>query len=204
MLLRRWIAVAFAVSLAGVAANGWTALPEGGAAAAEPPVSEDVGEAAAEPPVSEGVGGPDVTEEPTVEDQATRVADDRSLVLPPAPPRSLQTLVEERRDLLRERRRARFDLYSGRYLHYPHGFGAYDETMDRYRDAMRTLHRRQRDHVRLHHDVRLDAMAPWSRPQREWSRTRSFLIQMEQLDRQEALDLYWSGEPFAYARTIPW
>jgi hypothetical protein len=186
MLVRRWIAIALAALLAGFATGGWTAAEQGVEAAAEPPVPEAADQQAA-------------GEEPSGEAETPVAVEESLLPLPAAPPRSLQTLVDERRDLLRERRRARFDLYSGRYLYTPPGFLAYDATMDSYRDAMRTLHRRQRDYARLHHDAMLDSMVPWSRPQRERSQIRSYLIQMEQLDRQEADERYLYGEPFAFA-----
>ena len=120
-----------------------------------------------------------------------------------APPRSLQTLVDERRDLQRERRNTLFDAYSGRHVWMPMGLAAYDQAMDRYHDALRRFQREQRDAAQLQHDAWMDAMCPWSTPQRDWSRQRSFLRQMEQLDRQAWRGAYLYGAPFALAGPHP-
>ncbi|MCG6861126.1 MAG: hypothetical protein LJE70_07620 [Chromatiaceae bacterium] len=53
-----------------------------------------------------------------------------------------------------------------------------DPTMDVYRDTMRQLYRRQRDYSQLHRDAWVNAMHPWSKPQPDWSRMRSYLVQM--------------------------
>jgi hypothetical protein len=121
-----------------------------------------------------------------------------------APPRSLQTLVDERRDLQRERRNALFDAYSGRPAWLPMGLAAYDQAMERYQDRLRRLHREQRDAAQLQHDAWMDAMVPWSKPQRDWSRQRSFLRQMEQIDRQAWRDAHLYGTPFALAGPYAW
>ena len=126
------------------------------------------------------------------------------LVLAAAAPRTLQTLVDERRDQLRERREAQFDAMSGRYAYMSPWLVNYDRRMELYQDAMRQLHRRQRDYARLHHDAWLDAMHPWSKPQRDWSRMRSYLTQMDQLDRQEARDAWLATRSYAFAGPIPW
>jgi hypothetical protein len=126
-------------------------------------------------------------------------------LLPPiAPPPSLQTLVDERRDQLRERREAQLDAISGRYAYMSPWLVSYDRNMELYQDAMRQLHRQRRDHSQLHHDAWMDAMHPWSRPQRNWSRIRSYLTQMEQLDRQEARDAWLATRGYAFAGPIPW
>jgi hypothetical protein len=116
------------------------------------------------------------------------------------PPASLQTLVDERRDALRRRRNARLDAYSGRYGPWSDGYAAYDAAIERHHDALRRLHRQERDAVRLHHDAMLDAIVPWSRPHRDWVRQRSFLRQMDQLDWQELRDEgLFRAVPMAYA-----
>jgi hypothetical protein len=125
-------------------------------------------------------------------------------VVPTSPPRSLQTLVDERRDQLRKRREAMFDAYSRRYAYMPPWLARYDTAMDQYRDAMRRLYRQQRDYSRMRHNSWMDAMCPWSRPQRDWSEQRSYLTQMDQLDRQEHWDRYLYRRPFGAFGPIPW
>jgi hypothetical protein len=124
--------------------------------------------------------------------------------LPPAPPPSLQTLVDERRDQLREQREARFDAFRPDYMYWSPGMAYYDRTMDLYRDARRQLHRRQRDYARQYFDGWMDALCPWSKPQRDWTQTRSFLMQQEQLDRQEMRDAWLASRPYAYPALPPW
>jgi hypothetical protein len=126
------------------------------------------------------------------------------VVLPVPPPRSLQTLVDERRDLLRQRRNAMFDTYSGRGAYMPSWITAYDDAVERYRDARRLTYRQRRDYNMARHDSWMDAMCPWSKPQRDWSRQRSIRMQMEQLDRRAARDAWWHGEPAAIAGSAPW
>jgi hypothetical protein len=122
----------------------------------------------------------------------------------PAVPPSLQTLVDERRELLRQRRNALFDAYTGRRATLPPWLAAYDDAVERHQDSLRQLHRRQRDLSRLEHDAWMDAMSPWWKPQRDWSRQRGYLMQMEQLDRQELWDSDPYGRPFAFAGPADW
>jgi hypothetical protein len=82
------------------------------------------------------------------------------LLLPVAQPPSLQTLVDERRDHLRARREALFDTIGARYAYMSPWMVTHDRTMDAYQEAMRQLHRRQRDYAQLHHDAWMDAMSP--------------------------------------------
>lgn len=126
------------------------------------------------------------------------------LLLPVAPPPSLQTLVDERRDQLRARREALFDTIGARYAYMSPWMVTYDRTMDAYQEALRQLHRRQRDYARLHHDAWMDAMSPWSKPKRDWSRMRNYLTQMDQLDRQEARDAWLATRSYAFAGPVPW
>ena len=53
------------------------------------------------------------------------------LVLAAAAPRTLQTLVDERRDQLRERREAQFEAISGRYAYMSPWLVNYDRSMAR-------------------------------------------------------------------------
>jgi thiosulfate/3-mercaptopyruvate sulfurtransferase len=109
-------------------------------------------------------------------------------VPPAAPPRSLQTLVDERRDALRRRREALFDAVSGRYLYHSPATAAFERMSDSYRDARRAAQRRYRDAVREHQEAMRDFYAPWTRPYHERAQIRHFLAQMRQLDRREILD----------------
>ena len=136
-------------------------------------------------------GGEDVEEAATGTDLA--------LVLPPAPPRSLQSLVDERREDLQKRRRARFDLYTRRHLFMPPWLIARDGVMDRYRDVIREVHRQQRDYAQLHRDARMAYMSPWSKPFHDWAEARHYATQMEQLDWEELRDDLMVGPPFAYS-----
>jgi hypothetical protein len=142
--------------------------------------------------------------EAAADEAATEVAEGAVQGFVLAPPRSLQTLADERRDLQRERRNALFDGYSVRHVWMPMGFAAQGQGRDRHEDRLRRFHREQRDAVLLQHDAWMDAMCPWSTPQRDWSRQRSFLRQMEQLDRQAWRDAYLYGAPFALAGPYPW
>jgi hypothetical protein len=152
---------------------------------------------------------PEAVDEPTAAKEIAKVGDEGltarpQVLLPPAPPPSLQTLVDERRDQLRARREALFDAIGTRYAYMSPGMMTYDRTMDAYQKAMRELYRRQRDYSQLRHNAWMDAMSPWSRPQRDWSRMHSYLTQMEQLDRQEAHDAWFATPSYAFAGPAPW
>lgn len=126
------------------------------------------------------------------------------LMLLPAPPPSLQTLVEKRRDYLRERREAQFDAFRPEYRFWSPWTAQHDRTMYLYRDAARQLHRRQRDYGRQYFDGWMDAMCSWSEARRDWTRMRSFLIQQEQLDRQEMRHAWLAPRRYAYGGLTPW
>jgi thiosulfate/3-mercaptopyruvate sulfurtransferase len=113
----------------------------------------------------------------------------------PAP--SLQTLVDQRRDALRARQERRFEVITGRQLFRPAWIAEREAMFDGYRESMQQAHRHFRDTTRLYRDAYSDAVAPWARPQREWAEMRHFLMQMEQLDREESLERY------RYAH-LPW
>jgi hypothetical protein len=203
MKCNRWrLAVLSLLSLLFLAAGVSVASEE--AAPAEKPqavaeVSTEVDAAIQPAAVDEPVTEPEV---------ATVIGEELSLqpqlLMPVAPPPSLQTLVDERRDQLRARREALFDAIGARYAYLSPWMATYDRTMDAYQEAMRQLHRRQRDYAQLHHDTWMDAMSPWSKPQRDWSRMRSYLTQMEHLDRQEARDAWLTTRSYAFAGPIPW
>jgi hypothetical protein len=141
--------------------------------------------------------------EPSVTAETSAPADAVPGLLPPAPPPSLQALLDQRRDRIRERREAMFGTSGWRDASMPPGWAAYADGMDRYRDAMRSLYRQRRDYSRQRHNSWMDAFCPWSRPQRERSDLRSYLIQRDRLDRQERRDAFTSGQPRGFGASIP-
>lgn len=118
----------------------------------------------------------------------TRGADAALQAAPGSPPRSLQTLVDERRDTLRRRRNDFFDALSGRHFYQPAWMARREAMVDDYRDDVRAAHRQHRDTLHLYHDAVRGGLSPWTRAHRDWAEIRSFVNQMEQLDRREALD----------------
>jgi len=179
MMKKEWLMATLGAFTLGVGLSGWVLAEE-----VQAPEDEAAAPAAVEPSEEAGTDT------------------DLALVLPPAPPRSLQTLVDERRDELQQRRRDRFDLYSGRYLYLPPGMLAHDRVRDQYRDAIRQVYRQQRDYNRMHRDAWMNVMAPWSKPHRDWAEARSYAIQMEQLNWDELRDVVF-GPPFAYGGIAP-
>ena len=159
-------------------------------AAAEQPTSE--------PPAARGPSAA-TTSTPAAE-PATTTGESEDLWYPPVAPPSLQTLVDQRRDMIRKRREA---MYGG-YGYMPPGWADYRFGMDRYRDAMRALYRQQRDYSRQHHRSWLDAFCPWSKPERDWNEMRGYATQMDQLDWQEYRNAYPYGRPWGYGAPIPW
>jgi hypothetical protein len=182
-----------------LAGLSFSALLGGWSAAA---LGADEGEAvmAASPPAMQQ---PAATEPSVTAETSAPAAEAVPGLLPPAPPPSLQTLLDQRRDRIRERREAMFDAYDRRDASMPPGWAAYADGRDRYRDAMRALYRQRRDHSRQHHNSWMDAFCPWSRPQRERSDLRSYLTQRDRLDRQERRGAFTYGQPRGFGAPIP-
>lgn len=206
-LPRNRAAIVAALSF-GAVLGGWTttvlgADEETAAAAAPSPAMEQPATPAEQQPAaadqSAGTEQPASAEAPaTVAEEEPQTAEGVLSTLPAAPPASLQTLVDERRDTIRKRREAMFDTFGSRYAYMPPGWATYEDGMDRYRDAMRVLYRQQRDYSRQHHNAWADAFCPWSKPRRERSELRSYLTQMDQLDRQEYREAAFYGQSWGY------
>ncbi len=222
----RWFVPILPILLLGGLGGGAPASEEGaGVAAAKPdagasqsaPLKEELPAPTAGQPEAAGVAtgvqseSPSTAEsepaaaepQPTAPEQGSQ-AGAAAQILVPSPPPSLQTLVDERRDMLRKRREAMLDAYGGRHAYMPPWLVGYDNAVEQYREAMRRLYREQRDYSRMRHNSWMDAMCPWSKPQRDWSERRSYQTQMDQLDRREYWDSYLYGRPFPAYGTIPW
>lgn len=176
-----------------------TAAPE--AAVAMPaPAAPEVPAAAVEAQPAATEPSPQTVVAPGPEGAAGEV--DAPFFAPPLPPRSLQSLVDERRDQLRAERNAWLGAYMPGAM--PPWFADYDAGVERYRDAMRSFWRQRRDYDQLRHDSWMDAIRPWSKPQRDWSRQRSFETQMRQLDRREAMEAYRFAPPYGFGAPPLW
>jgi hypothetical protein len=120
-------------------------------------------------------------------------------------PRSLDNLVDERRDALRDRREAFRD--SMRRL-----YGVYSPWMDyertawrTYSDQMRELYRAHRDATKFHHDLQRSYFMPWGRAFTEAADARRFALAMDSLDRQERMDeLRYAYQPVFGGPYFPW
>jgi len=192
MRLPRSLGAIFAGLSVGALLGGWSAAALDAAdgeavTAASPPAMRQP--AAAEPSVTAETSAP--------------AADAVPGLLPPVPPASLQTLLDQRRDRIRERREAMFDASGWRDASMPPGWAAYADGVDRYRDAMRALYRQRRAYSRQRHNSWMDAFCPWSRPQRERSDLRSYLTRRDRLDRQERRDAFTYGQPRGFGAPIP-
>ena len=213
MMLRRLLIWTLPVLVAGTASVGLIGAQEMSPSAQMPAAA-----APAVAPEPAAISEPTVAPEPAVveeeagaqEPQAapaqetTAVEGEALVVVPAVPPRSLQTLVDERRDMMRQRRNAMLDAFGGRRSYMSPWMASYDDAVERYRDARRAMYRQQRDYNMLRHDSWMDAMCPWSKPQRDWSRQRSILMQLDQIGRQEARDAWLYGQPFAFTGPAPW
>lgn len=223
MTLARWCVAVLSVLVLGTVSAAQPGAPAGAqpatppaAGTTPPPQAPATGEAApaaaAQPPgaapqASEPVPGAsgdpaDAARAAVGSDTAGPVPGTLELA-PPGPPRTLQSLVDERRDQLRAQRRAMMDAWRGPGF-MPPWFPAYDAAVERYRDELRGAWRQRRDMDQVSHDSWMDALCPWSKPQRDRSRQRGYLMQMEQLDRQEARDAWLHGQPYAFGGPIPW
>jgi hypothetical protein len=119
-------------------------------------------------------------------------------------PRSLDTLIDERRDAMRDRRGAFHDNLRMLYgIHSP--WMDYERSAWRaYSDQMRDMYRAHRDAMKFHHDLRRSYFMPWSRPFTEAAEARRFALAMENLDRQELMDeLRYAYQP-VFGGPVPW
>jgi hypothetical protein len=111
-------------------------------------------------------------------------------------PRSLDSLIDERRDALRDRRLARSDSF--RRLH-----GLFDPVMEYERDLhrayserMRDLYRVHRDAMQFHRDAYLASFMPWAKAHKDLADARRRAFALESLKRQELMeDLLFAYEP---------
>ena len=133
------------------------------------------------------------------EERPTRIEGVESVTVSARPPRSLQSLVDQRWEELRQRREEYFDAVSGRHLFQPPWMTARDEALDDLRDRMREFHRQNRDLMAVQHDTYRRLYSPWSQAFHDWAKARHFAQQMEQLDREELLDELRFGHVYA-----PW
>lgn len=129
-----------------------------------------------------------------------------SRLLPAAPPPSLQTRIDERRDQHRRQREALFGAARARYPYtppyMPPWMATYDRSRSLYRDGMRQSFRRQRDDSTRHRDSWMDAMCPWSKPQRNQSWMRNDRTRMDPLDRQQVRDAWPATRPYLFGGPV--
>ncbi len=185
MLLPKRLAAALVITSI-LTAGGWLAADEKAPseAAQAPPASP------AAPPAAQHQNG---TQEP-----------DTQQIQPPLSSFSLQTLVDERRDLLRRRREERQGTYGDPRETIPPWFADYDAAVERYRDARRSWYRQKRTFDRRRNSSWMDNLCPWSKPQRTWSSPRGYQRQMEPPDRRELHDPFLSRPPFAPPGPARW
>lgn len=142
--------------------------------------------------------------EATVPDEAAQARGGAQFVPYPSPQPTPQALVEQRRDLLRKGRAAMLERYGHPGPHVPPWHAPYNAGVERYRNERRQRNRQRRDQDRLRRNGWLDAICPWSKPQRDRSRERRLLMQMEQLDRQEYRGAFRDRTPRGYPSPIEW
>ena len=119
-------------------------------------------------------------------------------------PRSLDSLIDERRDALRERRMARSDAFR-------HLYGLFDPVMEyqhdlhrAYSDRMRHLYRAHRDAMQFHRDTYLATFMPWAKAHKDLADARRQAFALESLERQEMMDdLLFAYEP-VFGPPFPW
>ncbi len=121
-----------------------------------------------------------------------------------AGPRSLDSLIDERRDALRDRRLARSDSFRRLY-------GLFDPVMEYERDLhrvyserMRVLYRVHRDARQFHRDAYLATFMPWAKAHKDLADARRHAFALESLERQELMEhRLFAYEP-AFGVPFPW
>lgn len=109
-------------------------------------------------------------------------------------PRSLDSLIDERRDALRDRRLARSDHFRRLYGLFDPAT-EYDRDLHRaYAERMRDLYRAHRDAMQFHRDAYLAAVMPWAKAHKDFVDARRHAFALENLERQEMMD----DQEFAY------
>lgn len=119
-------------------------------------------------------------------------------------PRTLDTLIDERRDALRDRRMARSDRLRRMY-------GLVDPVMDyerdmylAYSDRMRALYRAHRDAMKYNRDAFLATFMPWAKVRQDQADSRRHAFALDSLERQEVMDdLTFAYEP-VFGLPFPW
>jgi len=141
----------------------------------------------------------DAVEQGGTEEQATPTEDVATMTAPlPLSNTALQALVDQRRDLLRERRETRFDaLTSYSTVFTPPWMLVQRQAYRDQRDLMEQLHRAYRDQMRAFHREFRNYYSPWSAPFHNWAERQHLQRQLAQLDREEYQDALMLTEPFA-------
>ncbi|MGD8932153.1 MAG: hypothetical protein PVI52_06245 [Chromatiales bacterium] len=119
-------------------------------------------------------------------------------------PRSLDTLVDERRDALRDRREAFHDNLRARHGMYTPWMDHERKIWKAYSDQMRDIYRAQRDANKFYHDQFRMNFMPWSQAFHDRAEARRFAIAMDNLDRQEIMDEIRFTELPLLGGLFPW
>ena len=99
-------------------------------------------------------------------------------------PRSLDSLIDERRDALRDRREAFHDSMRKFYGVYSPWMDYERDVWRTYSDQMQNIYRAHRDAMNFYHDQRRRYLMPWAAAFTEAAEARRFALAMESLDRQ--------------------
>lgn len=103
-------------------------------------------------------------------------------------PRSGDSLIDKRRDALRDRREAFHDSLRKLYGIYSPWMDYERDVWRAYSDQMRDINRVHRDAMKFYHDQQRSYFMPWTRAFTEAAEARRFALAMESLDRQEVMD----------------
>lgn len=119
----------------------------------------------------------------------------------PAYPRSIESMIERRREAMERRREHYYDAISGRRWRQPPWVNAHEDWMDKREEVMDERFRRRRDAAEAWRDTWGRWHHPWSQWQQDWVDARKNARDLDRLRRDEFYDrrFYggpWGGYPF--------
>ena len=113
----------------------------------------------------------------------------------PAPPTTVESMVERRREAMERRRDTYWDAYTGRHWRQPPWITAQEQWAERQRRAMNEMLRQRRDAQTLRHDQWGRWTNPWLQWERDMDEAWRNAREMERLNREEMADRRFYSRP---------
>lgn len=121
-----------------------------------------------------------------------------------APPSTVESNIERRREAMERRREDYRDARTGRYWRQPPWVTGREEQAERQRDAMNEAFRQRRDSSELRHDQWGRWSNPWLQWERDRDQARRNAWELDRLYREEMADRRFYSRPWGPRGPYGW